>query len=84
MVIRMVINDGIFMGITWDNSNHRWMVISSFSWWDDQGPHGHLTMAHMNSYRLPGLVNVNKKLWKITIFNGKIHYFYGHFSIANC
>ena len=35
------------------------------------------------------LVNVNKKLWKITIFhgkihyksmfNGKIHYFYGHF-----
>ena len=25
------------------------------------------------------LVNVNKKLWKITMFNGKIHYFYGHF-----
>ena len=25
------------------------------------------------------LVNVYKKLWKITIFNGKIHYFYGHF-----
>ena len=24
------------------------------------------------------LVNVYKKLWKITIFNGKIHYFYGH------
>ena len=25
------------------------------------------------------LVNVYKKLWKITIFNGKIHNFYGHF-----
>ena len=25
------------------------------------------------------LVNVNKKLWKITMFNGKINYFYGHF-----
>ena len=25
------------------------------------------------------LVNVNKKLWKITIFYGKTHYFYGHF-----
>ena len=24
------------------------------------------------------LVNVNKKLWKITIFHGKTHYFYGH------
>ena len=24
------------------------------------------------------LVNVYKKLWKITIFNGKTHYFYGH------
>ena len=22
-----------------------------------------------------------KKLWKITIFNGKIHYFYGHFQL---
>jgi hypothetical protein len=30
------------------------------------------------SHRYP-LVNVNKKLWKITISNGKIHYFYGHF-----
>ena len=28
---------------------------------------------------LPGLVNVNKKLWKTTIINGKIHYFYGNF-----
>ena len=24
------------------------------------------------------LVNVNKKLWNITIFHGKTHYFYGH------
>jgi hypothetical protein len=23
--------------------------------------------------KLPGLVNVNNKLWKIPIFNGKIH-----------
>jgi hypothetical protein len=29
----------------------------------------------MNGY---SLVNVNKKLWKITMFNGKINYFYGH------
>jgi hypothetical protein len=28
-----------------------------------------------NSYPL---VNINKKLWKITIFHGKTHYFYGH------
>ena len=28
------------------------------------------------------LVNVYKKLWKITIFNGKTHHFYGPFSIA--
>jgi len=27
------------------------------------------------------LVNVNKKLWKITIFHGKIHYFNGHFPV---
>ena len=25
------------------------------------------------------LVNVDQKLWKITMFNGKINYFYGHF-----
>ena len=24
------------------------------------------------------LVNVHKKLWNITIFNGKLHYVYGH------
>ena len=24
---------------------------------------------------VPGLVNIEKKRWKITIFNGKIHYF---------
>ena len=29
---------------------------------------------------IPGLVNVYKKLWKDPpMFNGKIHYFYGHF-----
>jgi hypothetical protein len=28
------------------------------------------------------LVNVYIANWKITIFNGKIHYFYGSFSIA--
>ena len=28
---------------------------------------------------IPGLVNVNKKRWNITIFNGKTHYFYGNF-----
>jgi hypothetical protein len=28
---------------------------------------------------LPGLVFTYKKLSKITMFNGKIHYFYGHF-----
>jgi hypothetical protein len=38
--------------------------VSSLPVWDDQ--------------RYP-LVNVNKKLWKITIFHGKTHYFYGHF-----
>jgi len=27
------------------------------------------------------LVNVNKKLWNITMFNGKISYFYGHFQL---
>ena len=29
--------------------------------------------------QIPGLVNVNKKLWKNISFNGKIHYFYGDF-----
>ena len=27
------------------------------------------------------LVNVYILQWKITIFNGKIHYFYGHFQL---
>jgi len=32
---------------------------------------------------IPGLVNVSKKLWNITMFNGKTHYEWP-FSIANC
>ena len=32
-----------------------------------------------SSHDIPGLVNVYILLWKITMFNGKIHYSYGHF-----
>ena len=30
------------------------------------------------AHKDPGMVNLNIKLWKITIFDGKTHYFYGH------
>ena len=30
---------------------------------------------------IPGLVMTNIANWKITMFNGKIHYFYGHFPV---
>ena len=40
----------------------------------------HWQTFHLHS--LYPLVNVNKKLWKITIFHGKIHYFYGDFCIV--
>ena len=33
-------------------------------------------MGHSSNYPL---VNVYITNWKITMFNGKIHYFYGHF-----
>ena len=32
----------------------------------------------VNYWRLPGLVNVNRKLWKITMFDGKIIYKWPH------
>ena len=36
----------------------------------------HVDLNHRNvDY---SLVNLNKKLWNITIFNGKFHYVYGH------
>ena len=42
--------------------------------------HESLVLVVSTSFdKLPGLVNVNKKRWKITIFIGKNHYFYGHF-----
>jgi hypothetical protein len=28
---------------------------------------------------VPGLVNIQKTIWKITILKGKNHYFYDHF-----
>ena len=38
----------------------------------NSSPGGRRSMSM--SMSVPGLVNVNRKLWKITIFNGKINY----------
>ena len=45
------------------------------AWASDDG-HGRYLVRPWCLYPL---VNVNKELWKITMFNGKINYFYGHF-----
>ena len=43
----------------------------------------YLAMSWGVNQRIPGLVNIYKKLWNITIFNGKINYFYGKSTIKN-
>ena len=41
------------------------------------------TYIYVHNHTYP-LVNVYITNWKITTFNGKTRYFYGHFSIAFC
>ena len=51
---------------------HMWYVLSTIQ---PQGVnHVNASTGYVSAPTYP-LVNVNKKLWKITIFNGKIHYF---------
>jgi hypothetical protein len=69
---KIVISPGFSQGLQWD-----FPLAQSFFGYDgdifDGDSSGHFSgkpSGKLTFTDLPGLVNVNKKLWKITIFNG--------------
>ena len=62
---------------------HHWSITSMFATGQPVGVYGvtaYPILRHTQiSHQCYPLVNIQKTMERSTIFNGKIHYFYGHF-----